>query len=106
MMTEFVFISSARIKCEEWKECDMKNVTYSVWRLLQCNLNKKKLLQQLSMVFGQIKKTSENVYISLKTESKHEVTQKLINSYKLNIKSFTWKLQKQPPDMFCEKRCS
>ena len=41
------------------------------------------------MVFGQIKKASENVYISLKTESKHEVTQKLINSYKLNIKSFT-----------------
>ena len=24
MMTRFVFISSARIKCEEWKESDMK----------------------------------------------------------------------------------
>ena len=34
----------------------------------------RRLLQQLSMVFGAVKKSSENVYISLKTESKHQVT--------------------------------
>ena len=33
----------------------------------------RRLLQLLSMVFGPVKKSSENVYISLKTESKHQV---------------------------------
>ena len=41
------------------------------------------------MVFGPVKKFSENVYISLKTESEHQVTLKLINSEKPDIKSFT-----------------
>ena len=31
-------------------------------------------LLKLSMVFGSVKKSSENVYISLKTNSKHQVT--------------------------------
>ena len=46
MMTQFVFISSTWIKCEEWKECGMKNISYSVWRLLQCKLNKKNYLEE------------------------------------------------------------
>ena len=31
-------------------------------------------LLELSMVFGPVKKSSENVHISLKTKSKHQVT--------------------------------
>ena len=31
-------------------------------------------LLEFSMVFGQVKKYNENVYISLKTKSKHQVT--------------------------------
>ena len=36
-------------------------------------------LLELSMVFGPVKKSSENVYISLKTKSKHQVTYLLEN---------------------------
>ena len=42
----------------------------------------RRLLQQLSMVFGPVKKSSENVYISLKTKSKHQFTY-----YKIQINS-------------------
>ena len=65
-------------------------------------------LLELSMVFGPVKKSSENVHISLKTKSKHQVTYFRIQiiSKCWKIKSFTWKLQKQPPEMFCEKRYS
>ena len=31
-------------------------------------------LPELSMVFGRVKKSSENVHISLKTKSKHQAT--------------------------------
>ena len=37
-------------------------------------------LLELSMVFGPVKKSSENVHISLKTKSKHQVTELLENS--------------------------
>ena len=65
-------------------------------------------LLELSMVFGPVKKSSENVHISLKTKSKHQVTYLKIQiiSKCWKIKWFTWKLQKQPPEMFCEKRHS
>ena len=65
-------------------------------------------LLELSMVFGPVKKSSENVHISLKTKSKHQVTYFKIQiiSECWKIKSFTWKLQKHPPEMFCEKRYS
>ena len=65
-------------------------------------------LLELSMVFGPVKKSSENVHISLKTKSKHQVTYLKIQiiSKCWKIKPFTWKLQKQPPGMFCEKRHS
>ena len=39
-------------------------------------------LLKLSMVFGPVKKSSENVYISLKTKSKHQFTY-----YKIQINS-------------------
>ena len=35
-------IFSSRIKRESWK-CEWKNITYFVWCLLQCNLNKVKI---------------------------------------------------------------
>ena len=65
-------------------------------------------LLELSMVFGPVKKSSENVHISLKTKSKYQVTYLKIQiiSKCWKIKSFTRKLQKQPPEMFCEKRHS
>ena len=45
-------------------------------------------LLDFSMVFGPVKKSSENVHVSLKTESKHQVTYLRIQIM-LNIKSFT-----------------
>ena len=46
-MTQFVFNFSTGIKCEEWeKKCDMKDISYFVWRLLQCKLSKKLTAQE------------------------------------------------------------
>ena len=42
-------------------------------------------LLELSMVFGPVKKSSENVHISLKTKSKHQVTY-----LKIQIISKSW----------------
>ena len=39
-----------------------------------CKFFYRRLRQQFSMVFGPVKKSSENVYISLKTESKYQIT--------------------------------
>ena len=63
---------------------------------------------ELSMVFGLVKKSCKNVHISLKIKSKHQVTYFKIQiiSKCWKIKSFIWKLQKQPLEMFCEKRYS
>ena len=65
-------------------------------------------LLELSMVLGPVKKSSENVYISLKTKFQHQLTYLKIQiiSKCWNIESFTWKLQEQPTEIFCEKRYS
>ena len=42
-MTHFVFIFSKPIKCEEWKKLWHEKMSYFVWRLPQCMLNKVKL---------------------------------------------------------------
>ena len=65
-------------------------------------------LLELVMVFGAAKKSIENVHVSLKTKSKHQVIYLKIQiiSKCWNIKSFTWKLQKQLPEIFCEKSYS
>ena len=55
------------------------------------------------MVSGPVKKASENVHISVKTKSKHQDTYLKIRIIFKSWKSFTWKLQKQPPEMFREK---
>ena len=47
-MAQFAFIFSTMIKCEEWRECDMKkNICCFVWHLLQCKSNKVEINQLL-----------------------------------------------------------
>ena len=57
-------------------------------------------LLELSMVLGPVKKSSENLHVSLKAKSKQQVTYLKIQIISKSWKSFTWKLQKQPPEVF------